>query len=377
MASVMNSPYSSPNSPIASAKRTPSRSNKTASQKSSTTKDKSGSVFSYLANLTGLFSPKPQGGAVDNDDTNISSLNINTSDSVPMSPGGVMPKYSADDRIKINKDRNSPESEVGTSTTGSTSHEEDDSLEDSPGKSSSIDDEEPDNDDETYDEDAFNPYLYMATLPPLSTLARHKPALPLKSSNDKKFTLTLDLDETLVHCSVEPIPKADCVFPVTFNGMAYQIYARKRPYLEYFLETVSKDFEVVVFTASQSIYADKLLNYIDPTGTLIKYRLFRESCVCVQGNYVKDLQVLGRDLETTVLVDNSPHAYAYNIENGIPIESWFDDESDTELLKLVGFLRKFNELDDVRPLITSHFKTSKLIRNARLGKRPPTVSPPF
>jgi len=41
-----------------------------------------------------------------------------------------------------------------------------------------------------------------------------------------------------------------------------------------------------------------------------------------------------------MLVENSPHAYGYQIENGISIESWFEDDNDTELLKLVGLLRK-------------------------------------
>jgi CTD small phosphatase-like protein 2 len=64
----------------------------------------------------------------------------------------------------------------------------------------------------------------------------------LKTS--KLPTLTLDLDETLVHCTVEKIDKFDLQFPVVFNGTQYQVYVRKRPYLDYFLETVSKLFEV-------------------------------------------------------------------------------------------------------------------------------------
>lgn len=133
----------------------------------------------------------------------------------------------------------------------------------------------------------------------------------------------------------------------------------------------------MLFTASQKVYADVLLDKLDPKGQHIKYRLFREACLVVQGNYLKDLTVLGRDLSQTMLVDNSPYAYAYQTSNGIPIESWYDDHHDTELLKLIGFLRRIQNAEDVRPLIRNHFKTHELISRARAGKFVPLSAPPF
>jgi hypothetical protein len=160
--------------------------------------------------------------------------------------------------------------------------------------------EEEDSDEEEEEDDIFNPYNFIVNLPPHETIYdKDKICLPAKhesSAHRFKHTLVLDLDETLVHCTVDPVDNPDMVFPVNCNGNCYQVYVRKRPYLEYFLQTVSQLFEVVVFTASQRIYANVLLDKLDPHNRLIHHRLFREACVLVQGNYLKDLTVLGRDL---------------------------------------------------------------------------------
>jgi CTD small phosphatase-like protein 2 len=89
-------------------------------------------------------------------------------------------------------------------------------------------------------------------------------ALPPKSKDTPPVSLVLDLDETLVHCTIEPVDDADLVFPVVFHGMTYQVHVRLRPHLFTFLEKIKGKFEVIVFTASQKVYANELLNLIDP-----------------------------------------------------------------------------------------------------------------
>ncbi len=66
---------------------------------------------------------------------------------------------------------------------------------------------------EEMDDDVFNPYHFIAYLPDyFSVCIKDKICLP--PVNHCRPTLVLDLDETLVHCTVEPVPKPDLIFPV-------------------------------------------------------------------------------------------------------------------------------------------------------------------
>ena len=119
------------------------------------------------------------------------------------------------------------------------------------------------------DVDEFDPYTFIRSLPPTAPAAAlaRPVCLPRKTRGTHKISLILDLDETLLHSSIVPLPTYDIVFPVHFNSVNYQVYVRKRPHMDYFMNKVSQWFEIIVFTASQKVYADKLLSIIDPQVT--------------------------------------------------------------------------------------------------------------
>ena len=211
--------------------------------------------------------------------------------------------------------------------------------------------------------------LFMKYAPslPSNYFSNKKPVLPPQSREHRgKSTLVLDLDETLVHCSIDKTNEYDLIFPVIFNGESYKVYMKKRPYFQEFLEFASENFEVVIFTASQQCYADKLLNLVDPENKLIHYRLFRQHCINVEGNFVKDLRVLGRDLSKTMIIDNSPPAFTYQIDNGIPIVSWYENKKDQELLKTIPVLMKLLTVNDVKTNIKKYFKIKKLLKSLKM-----------
>ena len=186
--------------------------------------------------------------------------------------------------------------------------------------------------------------------------------LPEKKSEKK--TLILDLDETLIHSSYKPFNiKNDIIIkmksPKAFDDKHFLVHVLKRPYVDIFLSIVCDIFEVVIFTASMQEYANPILDEIDAEKK-IKYRLFRDHCIKVEKDkYIKNLNLLGRDLKNVIIIDNNPTSYILNVSNGLPISSWESCQSDNELIKLIPLLQFLskNNIVDVRPII------QRIVRN--------------
>jgi carboxy-terminal domain RNA polymerase II polypeptide A small phosphatase len=75
---------------------------------------------------------------------------------------------------------------------------------------------------------------------------------------------------------------------------------------------------------------------------------------------VKDLTRLGRSMKDVIIVDNSPAAYLFQPENAMPAFSWYEDPSDTELLRIASLLEKMAYEEDVRRVIKTIIHNNKI-----------------
>ena len=160
----------------------------------------------------------------------------------------------------------------------------------------------------------------------------------LKPINPKyKYTLVLDLDETLVHY-------------ISDNESAY---IQIRPGAENFLKELSEFYEIVIFTAALQTYADLVIEGIDPDG-VVSYRLYRQHTINVGNVNIKDLDKLGRDIKRVIIIDNFMENYSLHPRNGLNIIDFEGNEYDDELEYLKDDLLKLVKLnpDDVRPYLT-------------------------
>lgn len=173
-----------------------------------------------------------------------------------------------------------------------------------------------------------------------------------KINSKYQLSLVVDLDETLIHS-----------FSITDTLHSYYI----RPFCFEFLEELSSLFEIIVFTAGTKEYADNILNAIDPRDEFIQHRLYRDHMSFGNNSMWKDLSLLGRNLNKTIIIDNLEDNFAYQKDNGLVIKTWNGNFSDKELFDLKSVLKSIairceTRDEDIRDIVK---KVNKAILHLR------------
>ena len=166
----------------------------------------------------------------------------------------------------------------------------------------------------------------------------------IKESLTKKFSLVLDLDETLISLERKKINNEN-------KGIL-----KFRPGLLKFLNKVKKYYEIIVFTSGTREYGEQILDAIENEKIYFDFRLFREHTLLHNNEFIKDLSRIGRPLDKIIIVDNMPQNYRLQKENGIEIKPFYGEDCNDKVLDYLGNILKkiVNKFEDVRDGISEY-----------------------
>ena len=166
----------------------------------------------------------------------------------------------------------------------------------------------------------------------------------LKKPSEKKYTLVLDLEETLIS--------------VNKDG-----YCQFRPGLFSFLNAIRPYYEIISFTNESKFSSDSIIKQIEAKNKYFDYNLYREHLSFNGKEFIKDISKLGRDIKKIIIVDNISNNFKLNPENGIKIAPYFGEltENDTVLFELKKLLIMISKsgFEDVRVAIKKYSKDIK------------------
>ncbi|SZF01087.1 unnamed protein product [Blumeria hordei] len=156
---------------------------------------------------------------------------------------------------------------------------------------------------------------------------------------ERPYTLVLSLEDLLI-----------CSEWSRENGWRLA----KRPGVDYFLRYLSQYFELVVFTSQPSQFAEPVIRKLDPYH-IIMWPLFREATLYENGEYIKDLSYLNRDLSKVIIIETHEDHVKRQPENAIVLKPWKGDPTDKELVSLIPFLEYIHTMayTDVRQALAS------------------------
>ena len=176
------------------------------------------------------------------------------------------------------------------------------------------------------------------------------PYIKIPREKNKKYTLVLDLDETLVHVKQINLQNSNYYYNTPYNHKIINL----RPGLFDFLNSIKPYYEIISFSSASKVYADHILKKIEVDQKYFDYNLYREHTTLYGQEYIKDISKIGRNIKEIIIVDNLEKNFILNPDNGIKIAPYYGELSyeneDTKLFELEKLLLLFNKLkyDDIR-----------------------------
>lgn len=142
-----------------------------------------------------------------------------------------------------------------------------------------------------------------------------------KLYEEKKMTLILDLDQTIIHTTLW---KIECDFTFLIDSAVF--YVKLRPHLDKFLDEVVKLFEIHIYTMGTREYAEGVCKLIDPDG---KY--FGDRVVSRSENFnelKKSISRISCISRNVVILDDRADVWDYNKNLVLIRPFWYRDRLD-------------------------------------------------
>ena len=135
-----------------------------------------------------------------------------------------------------------------------------------------------------------------------------------------------------------------------------------RPHCLENLSLLSKFYEIYIFTNGSEEYANAVMDLMDPNADIFCGNLSRKHCLKTnKGLFIKDLRIFAnKSLKNVLIIDKFIHSFAFQIDNGIPLLPWMDDDSDCELTYLSKYLISLTQYNDLRKANKHFLKLSEI-----------------
>ena len=149
----------------------------------------------------------------------------------------------------------------------------------------------------------------------------------LPKIKNHKYTLVLDLDETLIYTQKNYFYN---------KGKANTVILR--PGLLEFLHDMKPLFELVIFSSGTPDYVDPILKMIEKDEKFFDYILYRQHITTDEnGDNIKNLNLIGRDLKNVIIIDDISKYFKLQKGNGICIKPFCGNIlSDRKTLKTLN-----------------------------------------
>ena len=188
-------------------------------------------------------------------------------------------------------------------------------------------------------------------------------------TDTKTKLLILDLDETLIHATKEPV-----LFNWDFEIEPYKVI--NRPFLKEFLNQIKKHYRIAVWSSASDDYVKKVVDHIFPKDYPLEFVWGRSKCTQqfdLQSiddlgysdyynhlNYAKILKKVKKGkfakIEDILIVDDTPKKSKYNYGNAIFPSEFTGDLKDNELVHLLNYLIQIKNEDNFRIIEKRHWK---------------------